>query len=265
MSAGARQPTSEQASRARASPAADRREPLRAGQEIAGGLRLERPLSPRATTWLASDDAGVSWAVKTGPRALIEHEARVLESLSHPHIVRFVRLVRDDESPALVLEYVGGGDLVSLAGAPPAQWTGALEELVVALGYLHGRGLVHRDLKARNVLIDADDRVRLVDFGSALRIGSRWTAGGTTCVAPDRGTAPVGEADDVHALAALVHELIHGAPPGPGRRLVAPGAAAPLAAVADACLESYAGALAAGLEAFRTVIELTHQRSLDQT
>lgn len=275
MAAGARLPTSDRASGATASPAADRRETFRAGDfragheiagaGIAGRLKLERPLGRRGAVWLAVDGSGSPRALKTGPAALIEHEARVLRALSHPHIVRLDRLVRGEEISLLVLEYVGGGDLVSLAGAALPRWIGALESLVAALGYLHGRGFVHRDLKARNVLVAADDSVRLIDFGSALRSGRRWTAGGTTAVAPDRGSAPVGAADDVHALAALVHELIHGAPPGRGRLPRVPDAAAPLAAVADSCLGSYAAAAATGLAGFRTVIESLSQRSLGQT
>ena len=270
MTAGARQPTPEQAPFVKASPVSDRHEPLRAGQEIAGGLRLVRPLGARASVWLARDDAGQTWAVKTGIPTLIEHEARMLAELAHPNIVHLQWLVRCSGNPALVLEYVGGGDLVSLAGAPVAQWIGPLASLVAALGYLHGRGFAHRDLKARNALVAADDSLRLVDFGSALRIGSPWTAGGTTCFAPDRGKAPVGAADDVFSLAALVHELIHGAPPGRSPRptgaerpAVAQDAAA-LAAVVDACLRSHADAAAMGLEAFRTVIELLDQQGLGQ-
>ena len=276
MAAGARQPTSDQASAgARVSPAADRLDTargrvFRAGQEIAGpgiagSLTLERPLGRRGTVWFAVDASGSPRAVKSGPRVPIEHEARVLGELSHPNIVRLDCRVRDEETSMLVLEYVGGGDLVSLAGAALPRWIGALGSLVAALGYLHGRGFVHRDLKARNALIAEDDSVRLVDFGSALRIGSGWTAGGTTAVAPDRGSAPVAPADDVYALAALVHELIHGAPPGRGRLPQIPDAVLPLAAVADRCLESYPAATAMGLAGFRTVIESLSQRSLGQT
>jgi serine/threonine protein kinase len=123
---------------------------------------------------------------------------------------------------------------------------------------------VHRDLKARNVLFAGDDSVRLVDFGSALGIGQPWTPGGTTVVAPDRGTVPVGVADDVHALAALLHELIHGAPYGMGRSPGKAAAVAPLSAVVDECLDSYPHAGNVGLEGFRTVIESLRQRSLGQ-
>jgi serine/threonine protein kinase len=271
MTAGARQQTSERGPRGKASSLPDSREPLQSGRELAGGLCLECPLGPRRTVWLAHDAAGRPWAVKTATPALIEHEARILAALSHPQVVRLQAVVRSESGPVLVLEYLAGGDLVSLAGAAPVQWLGALAAVVDALGYLHGQGIAHRDLKARNVLLDADDRARLVDFGSALPIGSAWTDAGTTAaaVAPDRAGAPVSAADDVYALAALAHELLYGAPPGGGRRPKPPseanaGTALPLAAAVDACLASHASAAKMGLEGFRTVIESLRERNLRQ-
>ena len=264
MAAGARQQTSEQRRRGKASSAIDHSEPLRAGHEIARGLRLVRPLGSRGTVWLAHDESGKHWAVKTAPAAVVEHEARILAGLSHAHIVRLHRVVRSESGPMLVLEYLDGGDLVSLSGAAPAHWLAALGGVVDALGVLHAKGFAHRDLKARNVLFAGDDSARLIDFGSALPLGSPWTDGGTTVSAPDRGAVPVSAADDVHALAALAHELIHGAPPGRGRSPGRARSAAPLSTAVDACLGSYAGAAAVGLEGFRTVIESLRQQSLGQ-
>jgi serine/threonine protein kinase len=267
MVAGARQQTSERSPLGKASPVSDHPEFFQAGREIARGLRLDRPLGSRQTVWLAHDASGQALAVKAAPAAVIEHEARILASLSHPHIVRSRGLVLTDATPVLVMEYLGGGDLVSLAGGPPTHWLGALAAIVDALGYLHGQGLVHRDLKARNVLFTDDDRARLVDFGSTLGIGSPWTGGGTTVVAPDRGRAPVNPVDDLHAVAALAHELLYGAPPlsgGEVARATAPPSVAPLAAAIDICLASYANARALGLEGFRTVIKSVHERNPGQ-
>jgi len=264
MAAGARQQTSEHRHRGKASSAIDHSKPLRAGHEIASGLRLVRPLGAHRTVWLAHDESGQHWAVKTAPAAVIEHEARILAGLSHPNIVRLHGVVQTESGPALVLEYLDGGDLVSLAGAASAHWLEALAGVVDALGALHAQALAHRDLKARNVLIAGDDSVRLIDFGSALRLGSPWTSGGTTVVARDRGTAPVSVADDVYALAALTHELIHGAAPDRSRSAGRASAAAALSTVVDACLASFASAEAVGLGSFRTVIESLRQQGLGQ-
>jgi len=264
MAAGARQQTSERSRSGEARSATDHTPSLQPGHEIAEGLRIVRPIGPRGTVWLAHDGSGKPWAVKTGPAPLVDHEARILAGLSHPHIVRLDRVIRNEAGAFLLVEYLEGGDLVSLAGAAPAHWVHALAGIVDALGFLHRKGFVHRDLKPRNVLFAGDDSVRLIDFGSALADGLAWTAGGTTVVAPDRGVAPVSAADDVHALAALVHELIHGAPPGRGRSSGRAGAVAPLSAVVDAALASYAGARTVGLQGFRTVIESLRQQGLGQ-
>jgi serine/threonine protein kinase len=273
MAAGARQHRSEHSPHGKASLSTDHRELLAAGCEIGGRFRLERPLSSRGTVWLAKDEFGRPWAIKTAAPALIRHEARILSALDHPHIVRLEALAESGAAPVLVLEYLAGGDLVSLAGAAPVHWRRPLAELIEALVSLHAHGIVHRDLKARNVLLAADESVRLIDFGSATRTGSVWTDGGTTAaaVAPDRHGALVTPADDVYALAALIHELLFGAPPGTGGPPEPPpeiacpperstAAVAALAAAVADCLASRENAARMGLGRFRTVIESLRER-----
>jgi serine/threonine protein kinase len=191
------------------------------GALLAGRYRLTCAVGTRARVWRARDRDGRAIVVKTGPAALIEHEYRIVSGLAHPGIVTAIERIETAASPFIVFEALTGGDLVSLAGADPGHWLAPLAQLVDTLDYLHAAGFVHRDLKARHVMFDEAGRTRLIDFGSAMPIGSPWTAGGTTRVAvdPNRGAAPADAADDVYALAVLVHELIHGTPPGqPGRR-----------------------------------------------
>jgi serine/threonine protein kinase len=192
--------------------------PLRQGRAIGGRYRPERPLAGRDRVWFARDTDGRGLILKTGARAVIAHERKLLSALAHPAIVELIDCVAVDADLVLVLEHLGGGDLVSLAGSAPSHWLGALAGVAAALDDLHRRGLVHRDLKARNVMFDAAGRVRLIDFGSAAAIGSPWTAAGTTAAATDPARSPeaVGPADDAYALAALLYEMIHGCPPGPG-------------------------------------------------
>jgi len=150
-----------------------------------------------------------------------------------------------------------------------------------ALRYLHRRGLVHRDLKARNVMLDTDGRARLIDFGSAAAIGSPWRAAGTT--AEQRPPGYTGQlqsaGDDAYAFAALVFELLHGRPAsrGSGPKGAAGGAGEPkaiaalrgpstaaalepLAALVAGMLESSPEQLAGSLEAFSLVIESLVER-----
>ena len=256
MPAGARQLRPDRGSCGKAGISIIDPEDLQRGRKLALRYRLLRPLGRRGSVWLATDDNLQQVVLKTGPADRVEQEYRVASALIHPNIVRVLGYVDSEVGPIIAFEYLPGGDLVSLAGLDPAHWLPALRDVTAGLAYLHGQGLVHRDLKARNVMFDAGGTARLIDFGSAAPVGSRWTVGGTTAeaISPDRGAGPVAFADDIYALAALSHELIHGAPPQAGRRREPTTDVAPLARLADTCLATPKGQ-AATLGRFATVIE----------
>ena len=209
MQAGARKRTPERSRAGTRHPSSELE-----GQVI-GGWRLDAAIDARGRLWRATNGERRA-AVKIGWPASIDTEYRVLRSLQHPHVVRAFDCVPGPDLSYLVLEDLPGGDLVSLAGESPDAWLGAIAILIDTLAYLHRRGLAHRDLKARNVLFDAGDRLCLIDFASACRFGSRWTAAGATPEAtlPGRGADPVSPADDVYALACLLYEMFHRGPPG---------------------------------------------------
>jgi serine/threonine protein kinase len=145
-------------------------------------------------------------------RAILRHEHDCLRALEHTHIVAAHALVDTASRTALVTEWLGGGDLVSVAGFAPRHWLASLGELVGAIAHLHGRGLVHRDIKARNVMLDARGGARLIDFASAAPIGAAVPRGGTTDAhrfADDRGGRATCD-DDAYGLAVLIYELFTG-------------------------------------------------------
>lgn len=220
--------------------------------------RLERPLDRKQSVWLATDGAGELRVLKTGAADLIAHESRILSGLAHPHIVGILDWFETEGGACLVLEHLDGGDLVSLAGLPPAHWLAPLAQVVDALAYLHGRRLVHRDLKARNVRFNAAGNARLIDFGSAAAIGSPWSAGGTTpeLVRPGRDAGAVVPADDVYALACLLYEMLHGQPPGgPSRARHVPASCRSLHALVEATIDSADSGTLPDLLQFATVIK----------
>jgi serine/threonine-protein kinase len=188
---------------------------MRAGRRVGVRYRLVRPLRTGGRVWLAVEQNGREVALKTGLPDEIECEFDVLRRLEHPHIVRLLERVDTDDGPWLAFEYLAGGDLVSLAGFDSAHWLSPLVEVVQALSFLHRTGFVHRDVKARNVMLDAAGHARLIDFGSAAPIGAPWRTGGTTAavVDPMRGARPVTTADDAFALARLLEELAQGGLP----------------------------------------------------
>jgi tetratricopeptide (TPR) repeat protein len=112
------------------------------------------------------------------------------------------------------MQFVDGADLGVLTGSSLADLLPPVGLVAEALRYAHGKGIVHRDIKASNVLLDFNGAPYLSDFGVALRIGSKSSGGSPIAASPEaiRGEA-VQPADDIFALGTLVYELISGAPP----------------------------------------------------
>jgi serine/threonine protein kinase len=225
--------------------------------------------------WHALDSFGRSIALKTllpdlvrrpGAVDWLQREHELLVELCHPNVVATLGVVEFQGAPALAMEYLGGGDLVPLLGTDPRHWVAAARGVLVALEHVHSRGYVHRDLKARNVLFDEQNRVRLVDFAQALPCGSVPPRGGTTAAyrAPGEAMRRVDRGEDVYAFAVLLHELIFGRLPAQdvaaARPLTASDkAVAPrLAALGDLVAETLApgtAEIAGSLPAFADVLE----------
>lgn len=164
-----------------------------------------------------------------------EREARSAAKLGHTNIVGTLDLGRlETGEPFLVMEHVDGTDLVPLLGAVARGETthervlGLLDQIAAALDAVHGAGIVHRDVKAENILLtkghDGRDLVKLVDFGLAAladaeKRGARLTKVGMVIGTPEylapecaRG-ALGGPTADQYSLAVLAFELFWGEPP----------------------------------------------------
>lgn len=190
------------------------------------------------------------WRGHRGAIELIAREHRALESIRHPHVIEARCFAERDGTAALVTEFLPGGDLVPLAGGPARHWLPAARAVASALGAVHAAGFVHGDVKARNVLFDADGRAKLVDFGSAERIGARRGTGGRT-----RAHQPLrfelsraSPVEDAYALAVLLYELLAGRLPF-GPEPAGWARPAPLAIGASRGLEPLAARVTASLEA----------------
>jgi eukaryotic-like serine/threonine-protein kinase len=166
-----------------------------------------------------------------GPE-LLAAEGRLLAELDHPNLVRVLDLdVHEDGRPFLVMEYVAGCTLdrhIEQGLPAPRRAAAIVAEIARAVGYVHGRGVVHQDIKPRNILIDEAGHPRLIDFGLA-RLRHAWVdetsgpSGGTLMfMAPEQARGEierVGPAADIHALGALLYFLLTGqSPVGGGSR-----------------------------------------------
>lgn len=166
------------------------------------------------------------------PRLDSEHgerlwrEARTLAAVSHPNILIIHEIGDTDEMPFLVLEWMGGGTLLDAPLARPVSVREFLRialQIAEALGAAHEHGIVHRDVKPANVLMAADGRIKLADFGLAkfhdLDDVTR-TAGAVGTVAymsPEQaGGDRVGPASDVFSFGVLAYELLTGHRPFQG-------------------------------------------------
>ncbi|KAM3412300.1 hypothetical protein ACQJBY_003785 [Aegilops geniculata] len=181
-----------------------------------------------AEVFLAADDvSGELFAVKSATAACasaLKREQCLMSGLRSPRVVSCIggRAARDG-SYHLFLEFAPGGSLAdrvaSNGGLDERAVRGYAADVAAGLAYLHGAGMVHGDVKSRNVVIGADGRAKLADFGCAREVGAGVPIiGGTPAfLAPEmaRGQEQ-GPAADVWALGCTVVEMATGRAPWTG-------------------------------------------------
>jgi eukaryotic-like serine/threonine-protein kinase len=154
-----------------------------------------------------------------------EQEAQALARLTHPHIVRIYDYGLHEGTPYLVMELLEGGSLKQHTGLPhsPGEAAALLLPVAEALAHAHKQGILHRDVKPGNILITADKRPMLTDFGIArmLDMSEDETVSATGVgvgtpeyMAPEQalGEAVDGRAD-VYGLGVVLYELLTGRRP----------------------------------------------------
>ncbi|HYH54047.1 MAG TPA: protein kinase [Solirubrobacterales bacterium] len=206
------------------------------GTVLSGRYKLEAKLGSggMSTVYLARDttlDRQV--AVKVLHREMSEQadqlerfrqEARAVAKLSHPNVVAVIDAGEDGGHPYIVFEYVEGETLkqrINRIGALDAQESLAYAiEIARGLTVAHNRNMVHRDIKPQNVLIDAEGRAKLTDFGISRQLeqdGMTATGrvlGTTDYVAPEQAMGhPADQRSDIYSLGVVLYEMLTGQVP----------------------------------------------------
>jgi hypothetical protein len=199
--------------------------------ERLGGVRMMRPLGRggMGQVWLGRHEAlDIDVAVKVLARDvtdgdLLINEARAAVRLQHQNVVRIHHAGQDAGRLFVVMEYMPGGDVAQLLrreGRLPWRRAVAIAaQAAQGLAEAHRMGLVHRDVKPANFLLDQSGILKVADFGLVQRIGySKAPAGlalGTpTYMAPEQGLGhPVGPGADIYSLGVALYQMLTGSKP----------------------------------------------------
>lgn len=155
-------------------------------------------------------------------------EARAQAHLRHPGVAQVFDFIEEDDDLCIVVEYLPGGTLASRLEAgkplPAATALAWARQALDGLDHAHRRGVIHRDVKPSNIMFDAADHAKVVDFGIALMLdGRRLTTTGDSLgtphyMSPEQIRRP-GEVDhrtDVYSMGVVLYEMLAGRPPFEG-------------------------------------------------
>ena len=161
--------------------------------------------------------------------ARFRREARAAGRCVHPNIVAIHDFAIHEGNPFLAMEYVEGASLAQLLERgtrfTPAQAVAVIGQVLEALACAHGLGVVHRDIKPANVMLLADRRVKVTDFGISRIEGSDLTDAGSVLGTPSAMSPeqclgqPIDERSDLFSAGAILYLLLSGERPFAGRSI----------------------------------------------
>ncbi|MAG93952.1 MAG: hypothetical protein CMJ48_09410 [Planctomycetaceae bacterium] len=165
---------------------------------------------------------------KSAERAVIKHEAKVGKSLEHPNVLPIIKYVKTKQNAYLIMPLFRSANLKNFIAADhigvQVRFRKLFESTCLALGHMHEKGWIHRDIKPDNILLNKASEVRLIDFSLSTRVvsgvgkllaGKAKTIQGTrTYIAPEtiRKQTPSPQTD-MYSLGITMFEALTGRPP----------------------------------------------------
>jgi len=213
---------------------------LKPGDLIAGRYRLQEQIGEgaaasvfRATDEVLGRDVAVkvlrgALAASPAAAARFRAEGRAAAIIAHPNVAAVFDVAPEGEAPAIIMEFVDGEDLASMlrrvGPLVPRRAAAIAAQVARGLAAAHQRGIIHRDVTSRNILIGREGRAQIADFGIAHAILEDGLPAGTTGAAAPLGTthyvapevaagAPATASSDLYGLGVVLFELLTGRRP----------------------------------------------------
>jgi len=185
-------------------------------------VQLERTGAVKVLQGMAPD---------TDSTARFRHEAQAIAQMRHPNIVNVFDFGEYEGTPYMIIEYVPGGSLASRMKQGSMETAAVLKYLrgmAAGLDYAHSLGIVHRDVKPANVLLEKDESPVIADFGlvklmqsTSLKSMTGVTTGTPAYMSPEQVTgSKVGPPADRYSLATIAYEMLTGSIPFDGEGLM---------------------------------------------